>query len=87
MAGSIKKRPFYGKQTQEISAYEAPHREIARKAAAEGIVLLKNENNLLPVAPGIKKILVVGENAIKMMTVGGGSSSLPNRNRPHHLLC
>ena len=38
-------------------------------------MLLKNEKNLLP-ADGAKKILVVGENAIKMMTVGGGSSSL-----------
>lgn len=52
------------------------HYAAARKIGTEGIVLLKNENNLLPVAPGIKKILVVGENAIKMMTVGGGSSSL-----------
>ena len=52
------------------------HYEVAQKVAAEGIVLLKNEGNVLPIKPQGKKILVVGENAIKMMTVGGGSSSL-----------
>lgn len=52
------------------------HYDAARRIGAEGIVLLKNERNLLPIAPDTKKILVVGENAIKMMTVGGGSSSL-----------
>ena len=45
--------------------------------AFEGIVLLKNEGGLLPMdMDNAGKILVVGENAIKMMTVGGGSSSL-----------
>ncbi len=52
------------------------HYEAARRIAGEGIVLLKNDGDLLPVKPDVKKILVVGENAIKMMTVGGGSSSL-----------
>ena len=63
------------------------HYEAARKIAQEGIVLLKNEgvkggkevkdNRLLPLDPSkSQRILVVGENAIKMMTVGGGSSSL-----------
>ena len=60
------------------------HYEAALKIAQEGIVLLKNEKvkelkgeTLLPIdTKKVKKILVVGENAIKMMTVGGGSSSL-----------
>ncbi|MBO5017258.1 MAG: glycoside hydrolase family 3 C-terminal domain-containing protein [Alistipes sp.] len=52
------------------------HSLAARQIAEEGIVLLKNHNNNLPIAPDAKRILVVGENAIKMMTVGGGSSSL-----------
>ena len=53
------------------------HYDVARKVADEGIVLLKNKNNVLPIKINkIKRILVVGENAIKMMTVGGGSSSL-----------
>ncbi len=52
------------------------HYEAARAIGAEGIVLLKNDGDVLPIADDVKKILVVGENAIKMMTVGGGSSSL-----------
>ena len=67
------------------------HYEAALKIAQEGIVLLKNEavkrkeeggkrreaTPVLPLNPDIPaRILVVGENAIKMMTVGGGSSSL-----------
>ncbi len=52
------------------------HYAAARKIGSEGIVLLKNDGNLLPIRSDVRKILVVGENAIKMMTVGGGSSSL-----------
>lgn len=52
------------------------HYSAARKIGAEGIVLLKNDDSLLPVRPNAGKILVLGENAIKPMTVGGGSSSL-----------
>ena len=53
------------------------HYEAARKIADEGIVLLQNRNNVLPIDRNkALRILVVGENAIKMMTVGGGSSSL-----------
>lgn len=59
------------------------HVSAARTIGANGIVLLKNEApakkapKLLPIdLTKTKKILVVGENAIKMMTVGGGSSSL-----------
>ena len=59
------------------------HYEAALKIAQEGIVLLKNDpvkkgkSPLLPLdLSTMKRILVVGENAIKMMTVGGGSSSL-----------
>ncbi|MDO4163894.1 MAG: glycoside hydrolase family 3 C-terminal domain-containing protein [Bacteroides sp.] len=53
------------------------HYEAARRIGEEGIVLLQNRDNLLPIdLDRAKKILVVGENAIKMMTVGGGSSSL-----------
>ena len=58
------------------------HYNAARKIAQEGIVLLKNDalKGAAPLLPldksKVQRILVVGENAIKMMTVGGGSSSL-----------
>ena len=53
------------------------HYAAAKQIAEEGIVLLQNKNNVLPInTQKTKRVLVVGENAIKMMTVGGGSSSL-----------
>lgn len=53
------------------------HFAAARHIGEEGIVLLQNNNNVLPIDLNkAKKIAVIGENAIKMMTVGGGSSSL-----------
>lgn len=58
------------------------HYRIARDIAGEGIVLLKNgegkkQPSLLPVVQGkYKKILVVGDNAIRSLTAGGGSSEL-----------
>lgn len=52
------------------------HYSAARQIAGEGIVLLKNDNANLPISSKVSRIAVIGENAIKMMTVGGGSSSL-----------
>lgn len=53
------------------------HYDAARKIGEAGIVLLQNNNDLLPIdLDKTKKIAVIGENAVKMMTVGGGSSSL-----------
>lgn len=47
-----------------ISALESPsHKAHALKMAQESMVLLKNENNLLPLSKKIKKIAVVGPNA------------------------
>lgn len=68
-----KDRPFGSFTSQE-------HSLAGLKIAQEGTVLLKNEENILPISlDKTEKILVVGENAIKMMTVGGGSSSLKAR--------
>ena len=55
------------------------HYAAARKIAGEGIVLLKNDAAALPLDAGVKKIAVIGENATRMLTVGGGSSGLKVR--------
>lgn len=58
------------------------HYETAYKIATEGIVLLKNDAEfdgkpLLPVQTGkYKRILVVGDNAVRNLMMGGGSSEL-----------
>lgn len=64
-----KNRPRGCKGSQE-------HFDVALKVAEEGIVLLKNEKNILPIDPETTmKIAVIGENATRSM-LGGGSSEL-----------
>jgi beta-glucosidase len=56
-------------------------RAIALKGATEGIVLLKNTGNLLPLdATKIKSIAVIGPNAAVARTGGGGSSLVRPKN-------
>lgn len=63
-------RPYGSFQTEE-------HARVAQKVAEEGIVLLKNDKKFFPIVPGrYKKIAVIGENAVKKLTQGGGSSEL-----------
>lgn len=63
-------RPFGRMNNQE-------HIDVARKIAGEGIVLLKNEASFFPINTSKKiTIAVIGENATKPMTIGGGSSEL-----------
>ncbi len=66
------------KRNKPYGSFHSPeHYAAARRIAAEGTVLLKNDRAILPIdTTKHLNILVVGENAIKMMTVGGGSSSL-----------
>ena len=63
---------------RHFGSFTSPeHFQTARDIAAAGIVLLQNGDNLLPLSvPEGGRILVVGENSIKKMSVGGGSSNL-----------
>lgn len=63
-------RPYGKKLTPE-------HKALALRVAEEGIVLLKNEKQFFPIEKGrYTKIAVIGENAAKKLTQGGGSSEL-----------
>jgi len=53
------------------------HHNVGRKVGEEGIVLLQNSASLLPIdASKYKTIAVIGENATRKLTEGGGSSEL-----------
>lgn len=54
----------------------AAHKRIAQRAAEGGIVLLRNEGGILPLASGQQTILVVGAHADRGVLSGGGSSSV-----------
>ncbi|KAJ7180401.1 glycoside hydrolase family 3 protein [Mycena crocata] len=51
-------------------------RQLLRTAAADAIVLLKNDASVLPLSSNVKTIAVIGPNAKIAMTSGGGSARL-----------
>lgn len=54
----------------------AAHQETAGKVAEEGIVLLKNDDNLLPLKENTGSVTVIGYNAVRKQSMGGGSSQV-----------
>jgi beta-glucosidase len=50
--------------------------DVAQRAAAEGIVLLKNAGGILPLGRGVKRIAVIGGRADEGVLSGGGSSQV-----------
>ncbi|WP_343617345.1 beta-glucosidase [Novosphingobium sp.] len=71
----------------ETGAYDAPasaaqpipydaHAEVAQRAAEAGIVLLKNDGDLLPLARTAKRIVLIGGHADVGVLSGGGSSQV-----------
>ncbi|MFI4933113.1 MAG: glycoside hydrolase family 3 C-terminal domain-containing protein [Caulobacterales bacterium] len=66
-----------GKPAPKGELRTARHRQIAERAAAEAVVLLKNDDDLLPLAAGkLKTVAVVGPNAAARRIQGGGSSQV-----------
>ncbi|MBE6780542.1 MAG: glycosyl hydrolase [Ruminococcaceae bacterium] len=59
----------------KINYDRAEQHEVAKQIAAEGMVLLKNKNNVLPLtADKYKKIAVIGEYAVSPLIAGQGSA-------------
>ena len=67
----------YGSLSPEPTETERKNRALARRAAAEGFVLLKNENSALPLTS--KKLALYGAGARRTAKGGTGSGSLENR--------
>ena len=77
---TLKERNFSGTTNPEIQPWEKKHRQIAREAAAEGIVLLKNEDHVLPLKEG-SAVALYGAGAGRTIKGGTGSGDVNERER------
>ena len=64
-----------GTQDPAERPYEIRHRGLARRIAAEGFVLLKNENHLLPLSAGCE-VALFGAGATQLVKGGTGSGNV-----------
>ncbi|WP_303192293.1 glycoside hydrolase family 3 protein [Hungatella hathewayi] len=74
----LKNRTFTGSTSDAVTKREQENREIARRAASEGFVLLKNDGHLLPLAAK-GKIGLYGAGAVKTIKGGTGSGDVNER--------
>ena len=78
MTRILKERAFSGTTDPEVQPWETEHRKVARRAAAEGIVLLKNEDNLLPLKAG-SNVALYGAGVGRTIKGGTGSGDVNER--------
>ncbi|MBO5381620.1 MAG: glycoside hydrolase family 3 C-terminal domain-containing protein [Bacteroides sp.] len=76
-------KPYYNLEDYPQFACQE-HADAALQAAEESMVLLKNNNSLLPIAKG-KKVLLTGPNANSMRTLNGGWSYTWQGSNADHL--
>ncbi len=84
MAKSILRTYFAMKFNEKIKEPEyynkfPEHESIALQTAREGIVLLKNEDNILPIKKDVKNILLTGD-YVEKLAMGGGSAEVAGYN-------
>jgi len=75
---TIRARELPGTASLEMQPYEKEHAALSRRAAAEGFVLLKNENHLLPLEAG-SALALYGAGALKTVKGGTGSGDVNER--------
>ena len=80
MTKVLKERTFSGTRDPKVQDWETEHRQLAKEAAAEGIVLLKNEDQLLPLKAG-SKVALYGAGAGRTIKGGTGSGDVNERER------
>jgi beta-glucosidase len=75
---------FDQKETPASNVVDTPEQQaVARDAAVESMVLLKNSGSILPLAAGaLRSIAVIGPNANVARTGGGGSSRVTPKSEP-----
>lgn len=74
----LKERTFSGTTDPEVQSWEPEHRLVAREAAAEGMVLLKNEDKVLPLKAG-SAVAIYGAGAGRTIKGGTGSGDVNER--------
>ena len=67
--------PYVDTEAVEISSGSVSHRNLAREAARNAVVLLKNEKKILPFTPDIKRIALIGPNADDIYNMLGDYTS------------
>ena len=76
LTGLIETGLFDAPADKSLAIPYAAHADVAQRAAEAGIVLLRNEGNMLPLAAGARKIVVIGGHADVGVLSGGGSSQV-----------
>lgn len=69
---------FTGTTSTQIQNYEIEHRQVAKEAAQDGFVLLKNDNSFLPLEEN-SKVALYGAGASKTIKGGTGSGDVNSR--------
>ena len=80
MTRILKEKKFSGTTDPKVQPWELEHRKVARRAAAEGIVLLKNEDHILPLKAG-SKVALYGAGAGRTIKGGTGSGDVNEKCR------
>lgn len=75
----IFRTPTFAKYKYSDKPNLTKNAEVTRNAAAEGMVLLKNENNALPFADKQKEVSLFGVTSYAWITGGTGSGSVNNK--------
>lgn len=72
----IQKTPRFKKYEYSNNPDLKAHAELTRQSASEGMVLLKNEKETLPLPPAIKKVSVFGCSSYEFVAGGAGSGNV-----------
>jgi beta-glucosidase len=70
------KSPRYKGYTSSNSPDLKAHAKITRQAATDGMVLLENKNNALPITSNVKKIAAFGNTSYEFISGGTGSGDV-----------
>ena len=77
LLGLFDKPPYVNPERARAVVGTSSHRAIALQMALESLILLKNENHLLPLSKNVRSIAVIGPNADNIENQVGNYTALP----------